>query len=62
MIDIISLGDLGLTYISIVSFSVTENIDLNWDLMSDDKAIKGQYNVQVYTDDQFLGESVFTLK
>ena len=39
-----------------------ENIDLNWDLMSDDKAIKGQYNVQVYTDDQFLGESVFTLK
>ena len=39
-----------------------ENIDLNWDLMSDDKAIKGQYSVQVYTDDQFLGESFFTLK
>lgn len=39
-----------------------ENIALNWDLMSDDKAIKGQYSVQLYTDDQFLGECFFTLK
>ena len=39
-----------------------ENITLNWDLMSDDKAIKGQYSVQLYTDDQFLGETYFTLK
>lgn len=39
-----------------------ENITLNWDLMSDDKAIKGQYRVQLYTDDQFLGETLFTLK
>ena len=39
-----------------------ENVDLNWDLMSDDKAIKGQYSVQLYTDDQFLGECYFTLK
>ena len=39
-----------------------ENITLNWDLMSDDKAIKGQYSVQLYTDDQFLGESFFTLR
>lgn len=39
-----------------------ENITLNWDLMSDDKAIKGQYRVQLYTDDQFLGEALFTLK
>ena len=39
-----------------------ENITLNWDLMSDDKAIKGQYSVQLYTDDQFLGECYFTLK
>ena len=31
-------------------------------LMSDDKAIKGQYSVQLYTDDQFLGETYFTLK
>ncbi len=39
-----------------------ENITMNWDLMSDDKAIKGQYSVQVYTDDQFLGECFFTLR
>jgi hypothetical protein len=39
-----------------------ENITMNWDLMSDDKAIKGQYSVQLYTDDQFLGETYFTLK
>ena len=39
-----------------------ENITLDWDLMSDDKAIKGQYSVQLYTDDQFLGECYFTLK
>ena len=39
-----------------------ENVTLNWDLMSDDKAIKGQYNVQLYTDDQFLGETSFTLR
>jgi uncharacterized protein YoxC len=39
-----------------------ENITLNWDLMSDDKAIKGQYSVQLYTDDQFLGETYFTLR
>jgi len=39
-----------------------ENVTLNWDLMSDDKAIKGQYSVQLYTDDQFLGETFFTLR
>lgn len=39
-----------------------ENITMDWDLMSDDKAIKGQYSVQLYTDDQFLGECYFTLK
>ena len=39
-----------------------ENVTLNWDLMSDDKAIKGQYSVQLYTDDQFLGETYFTLR
>lgn len=39
-----------------------ENVTLNWDLMSDDKAIKGQYSVQLYTDDQFLGETLFTLR
>ncbi len=39
-----------------------QNVTLTWDLMSDDKAIKGKYVVQVFTDDQFLGESYFTLK
>jgi len=39
-----------------------QNVTMNWDLMSDDKAIKGKYIVQVFTDDQFLGESYFTLK
>ncbi len=39
-----------------------QNVTLNWDLMSDDKAIKGQYSVQLYTDEQFLGEAFFTLK
>lgn len=39
-----------------------QNVTMNWDLMADDKAIKGKYVVQVFTDDQFLGESYFTLK
>ena len=39
-----------------------QNVTLNWDLMSDDKAIKGKYIVQIFTDDQLLGESSFTLK
>ena len=39
-----------------------QNVTLTWDLMQDDKAIKGKYIVQVFTDDQFLGESYFTLK
>lgn len=39
-----------------------QNITMSWDLMSDDKAIKGQYSVQVFTDDQFLGETFFTLR
>ena len=39
-----------------------KNVTMNWDLEPDDKAIKGKYVVQVFTDDQFLGESYFTLK
>ncbi len=39
-----------------------KTVTMNWDLMPDDKAIKGKYVVQVFTDDQFLGESYFTLK
>lgn len=39
-----------------------QNITMDWNLMSDDKAIKGQYSVQIFTDDQFLGETFFTLR
>ena len=48
---------------SVVNYNnKSQNVTLSWDLMSDDKAIKGKYVVQVFTDDQFLGESYFTLK
>jgi len=48
---------------SVVNYNnKAQNVTLTWDLMSDDKAIKGKYVVQVFTDDQFLGESFFTLK
>lgn len=48
---------------SVVNYdNKAQNVTMNWDLMSDDKAIKGKYIVQVFTDDQFLGESYFTLK
>ncbi|MCQ2283357.1 MAG: hypothetical protein MJZ57_00490 [Bacteroidales bacterium] len=40
----------------------SQSVALTWDLPSDDKAIKGKYIVQVFTDDQYLGESSFTLK
>lgn len=40
----------------------SQNVTLNWDLPADDKAIKGKYIIQVFTDDQYLGESTFTLK
>ncbi|MBR4135508.1 MAG: hypothetical protein IKU03_03745 [Bacteroidales bacterium] len=39
-----------------------KNVTLNWEIPSDDKAIKGKYIVQIFTDNQFLGESSFTLK
>ncbi len=39
-----------------------KNVTLNWEIPSDDKAIKGKYIVQLFTDNQFLGESSFTLK
>ena len=39
-----------------------QNVTLTWDIPSDDKAIKGRYIVQIFTDDQLLGESSFTLK
>ena len=39
-----------------------QNVTLTWDIPSDDKAIKGRYIVQIFTADQLLGESSFTLK
>ena len=38
-----------------------ENVVLFWDLSDNDRAIKGQYVVQVFTDDHLLGETYFTL-
>ena len=42
--------------------NAAQNVTLTWDIPSDDKAIKGRYIVQIFTDDQLLGESSFTLK
>ncbi len=42
--------------------NAAQNVTLTWDIPSDDKAIKGRYIVQIFTDDQMLGESSFTLK
>lgn len=39
-----------------------QNVSLVWVLMPDDKAVKGKYVVQIFTDDQYLGESYFTLR
>jgi seryl-tRNA synthetase len=40
----------------------SETVSINWDLPDKDKAIKGKYVVQLYTDEQFLGETSFELK
>lgn len=40
----------------------SQTVTLCWDLEPDDKAAKGKYIIQVFTDDQYLGESSFTLK
>lgn len=39
-----------------------ESISLLWDLKEKDKAVKGIYVIQVYTDNLLLGESTFELK
>ncbi len=39
-----------------------ETISLLWDLKEKDKAVKGKYIIQVYTDNHLLGESSFELK
>jgi myosin heavy subunit len=39
-----------------------ENVTINWDLPDKDKAVKGRYIVQLYTEEQYLGETSFELK
>ena len=39
-----------------------ETVVIAWNLVEGDKAVKGLYLVQIYTDDQFLGETSFELK
>lgn len=39
-----------------------QNVILEWKLREGDKASKGRYVVQVFTDDTYLGECFFTLK
>jgi glutamyl/glutaminyl-tRNA synthetase len=38
------------------------NVAITWDLVEGDKALKGKYVVQLYTEEQFLGETSFELK
>jgi hypothetical protein len=39
-----------------------ETVTITWDLLEGDKAVKGKYMVQLYTEDLFLGETSFELK
>ena len=39
-----------------------ETVTIAWDLVDGDKAIKGKYVVQLYTEEQYLGETFFELK
>jgi len=39
-----------------------EIVTIVWDLVDGDKAVKGKYVVQLYTEEQFLGETSFELK
>jgi len=42
--------------------SEAETVTINWDLPDKDKAMKGRYIVQLYTEDTYLGETSFELK
>jgi len=42
--------------------NTAETVTISWDLVEKDKAVKGRYIVQLYTDEQFLGETSFELK
>jgi len=39
-----------------------ETVTIAWDLVEGDKAVKGKYIVQLYTEEQYLGETFFELK
>lgn len=39
-----------------------QNVSLVWNIRDNDKAIKGRYIIQVFTDNSYLGESYITLK
>jgi len=39
-----------------------ETVTISWDLVEGDKAVKGKYIVQLYSEDLFLGETSFELK
>jgi hypothetical protein len=39
-----------------------ETVTIIWELVDGDKAVKGKYLVQIYTEEQFLGETSFELK
>jgi regulator of replication initiation timing len=39
-----------------------ETVSISWDLPEGDKAVKGKYIVQIYTENLFLGETSFELK
>jgi len=40
----------------------TQTVTIAWNLVDGDKAVKGKYIVQIYTEDLFLGETSFDLK
>ena len=42
--------------------NTAETVTISWDLVEGDKAVKGKYLVQIYTEEQFLGETSFELK
>jgi len=56
-------GKLQYTAKKTVNYNNTaETITIAWDLVDGDKAVKGKYIVQLYTEDQYLGETFFDLK
>jgi len=42
--------------------NAAEAVTISWDLVEKDKAVSGRYIVQLYTDEQYLGETSFVLK